>query len=115
MHIGATGQLPGIFGIRFWGNALFEMLWGIPGIMISLIPWAVLGVSETLAGVWLWRSMVRGEWLGIGLTPFAAIFMIGYGAPFALAVVPLRTLLVVLAWPAWRDGKVRVGQVVLEA
>lgn len=111
LYIHATGQLPGLFGIRFWGDALFEMIWGIQGVMISLIPWAVLGAFELLAGFWIWRSLAIGGWLGLGLTPFAAIFMVGYGAPFAFVVVPLRTILVVVAWSDFRDRRVYLADV----
>lgn len=98
LYIASTGQLPGIFGIRFWGGGLFESLWGIPGIMISLIPWAILGGFEILAGGWLWSSLRTGGLLALGLTPVAAVFMVGYGAPFGYIVVPLRVLLVIFAW-----------------
>ncbi len=98
LYIGSTGQLPGIFGIRFWGDAIFEGLWGISGVMVSLIPWAILGGFEILAGVWLWSSLRTGGWMAVALTPVAAVFLVGYGAPFAFIVVPLRVLLVILAW-----------------
>ncbi len=98
LYIWSTGQLPGFFGIRFWGDALFETTWGIQGVMIFLIPWAVLGALEILVGVWLWRSLRIGGLLALALTPVAAIFLVGYGDPFGFVVVPLRLVLVILAW-----------------
>jgi len=98
IYINRTGDLPGFGGIRFYGNALFERLWGVHGILISLVPYAVLGAFEVLAGTWLWRSSETGGALGLWLTPFAIVFLIGYGAPYYFVVVPLRVILVALAW-----------------
>lgn len=97
-YISQTGELPGIGSIRFYGDALFERLWGIPGILVSLVPFAVLGAFEMLAGVWLWRSLHVGGVLALWLTPFAVVFLVGYGAPFYWVVVPLRVVLVGMAW-----------------
>ncbi|MCJ2532194.1 MAG: hypothetical protein LN413_07855, partial [Candidatus Thermoplasmatota archaeon] len=72
--------------------------WGIQGVMIFLIPWAVLGALEILTGVWLWRSLRIGGLLALALAPVAAVFLVGYGDPFGYVVVPLRLLLVILAW-----------------
>lgn len=98
-HISGTGDLPGFGGIRFYGGALFERLWGIRGVQLSLVPFAVLGALEILAGTWLWRSSGAGGALGLGLTPFAIVFLLGYGAPYYFVVVPLRVILVALATP----------------
>lgn len=88
LYINSTGQLPGIFGIRFWGDALFENLWGITGIMVSLVPWAILGGFEIVTGMWLLSASRAGGWMALALTPAAAVFMAGYGAPFSFVVVP---------------------------
>lgn len=98
LYISRTGELPEFRGIRFMGNALFEQLWGVRGVMISLVPFAVLGAFEILAGTWLWRSSEIGGALGLWLTPFAVVFLLGYGAPYLFVVVPLRAILVALAW-----------------
>ncbi len=104
LFIASTGRLPGFAGIRFWGDGLFESLGGIPGIVISLIPWAILGGFEILTGVWLWRSLRRGGLMALALTPIAAVFTVGYGAPFGYIVVPLRVLLVILGWRNLSQG-----------
>lgn len=96
--IGSTGTLPGVGGIRFWGDAGFEALWGVDGVRLSLIPWAVLGVAEAVAGWGLWRSRRWAGVLGLALTPFALVFVFGYGAPFAMVVLPLRVALLVAGW-----------------
>jgi len=98
LYINGTGNLPEAGGIRFYGDALFERLWGVRGILVSLVPFAVLGAFEILAGTWLWRSSQIGGALGLWLTPFAVVFLVGYGAPYIYVDVPLRVLLVVLAW-----------------
>ncbi len=98
LYINQTGELPEFRGIRFYGAALFERLWGVRGIMISLVPFAVLGAFEILAGTWLWRSTQVGGSLGVWLTPFAIVFLLGYGAPYQYVDVPLRVILVALAW-----------------
>jgi len=98
LYINRTGDLPEFGSIRFYGDALFERLWGVRGIMISLIPFAVLGVFETLVGTWLWRSLEIGGALGLWLTPFAVVFLLGYGAPYYYVIVPLRVILVALVW-----------------
>lgn len=98
MYISRTGDLPGAGGIRFYGDALFERVWGVQGVLISLVPFAVLGAFEIVAGAWLWRSLEIGGALGLWLTPIAVVFLIGYGAPFFFVVVPLRVILVLAAW-----------------
>ncbi|MFQ5552261.1 MAG: hypothetical protein ACE5EW_00815 [Thermoplasmata archaeon] len=113
LFIASTGQLPGFAGIRFWGGGLFESLGGIPGIMVSLIPWAILGGFEIISGVWLWSSLRRGGWMALALTPAATVFMIGYGAPFGYVVVPLRVLLVILGWRNLGQVSPRPAQVAL--
>lgn len=106
LYIGATGELPGVAGIRFWGDAAFEAWWGVEGVRLSLAAWLVLGVLETIVGVGLWRSSRRAGIMGLALTPFAAVFLIGYGAPFAWVVVPLRVILLVLGWGSLTDARV---------
>lgn len=98
LFILSTGERPGFAGLRFFGGGLFESLGGIQGILFSLIPWAIVGGSEILAGVWLWGSLRKGGWLALGLTLPAAVFTVGFGAPFGYIVVPLRVLLVILGW-----------------
>lgn len=98
LYMRRTGELPGMGSIRFYGGALFDRLWGVPGVTVSLLPFAVLGAFEILAGVWLWQSLLIGGILALWLTTFAAIFLVGHGAPFFWVVVPLRVILVVLGW-----------------
>lgn len=98
LYIGRTGDLPELGGIRFYGSALFERLWGVRGVLISQVPFAVVGAFEILAGSWLWQSSELGGVLGLWLTPFAVVFLLGYGAPYLFVVVPLRVALVALAW-----------------
>lgn len=98
LYMRRTGQLPGMGSIRFYGGALFDRLWGVRGVMVSLVPFAFLGAFEILAGVWLWQSLLVGGILAVWLTPFAVVFLIGHGAPFFWIVVPLRVSLVALAW-----------------
>lgn len=99
LYIDRTGELPILFGeIRPAGGALFDRVWGVRGVMFSMVPFVVLGVFEILAGTWLWRSLQIGGALGLWLTPFAAVFLLGHGAPYYFVVVPLRVILVALAW-----------------
>lgn len=98
LYMRQTGELPGMGNVRFYGGALFDRLWGVRGVMVSLVPFAVLGSFEVLAGVWLWQSLQVGGILALWLTPLAVIFIVGHGAPFFLVVVPLRVILVALAW-----------------
>lgn len=102
-YIASTGQLPGFAGLRFFGGGQFESLGGIPLIMVDLIPWATLGGFEILTGIWLWRSMRKGGRMTLALTPPAAVFMVGFGAPFGYIVVPLRVVLVILGWKNLRQ------------
>lgn len=99
LYMDRTGELPILFGeIKPACGALFERLWVVRGVMVSMVPFAVLGVFEILAGTGLWRSLQIGGALGLWLTPFAAVFLFGYGAPYYLVIVPLRVILVALAW-----------------
>jgi hypothetical protein len=98
LYIASTGERPGFAGLRFFGGGLFESLGGIQGILVSLIPWAVVGGLEILAGIWLWGSVRKGGLMALVLIPPAAVFTVGFGAPFGYIVVPLRVLLVILGW-----------------
>lgn len=98
LYINGTGNVPEAGGIRFYGGALFEQLWGVRGVMVSTVPFAVAGAFEILAGTWLWRSSTIGGSLGLWLTPFAVVFLLGYGAPYMFVGVPLRVILVAVAW-----------------
>jgi len=92
VYLARDGELPMTpFGFR----SLSGPLEGLGTVWLSVFGWGFVGVCavETLAGWRLWKGQRRGATLGIGTTPLAVMYGLGFALPFYLASIPIRLVL----------------------
>ena len=99
VYIIINGSAPTLFGIEFLdGNSLIGKLWGFDAVITLGLTLTAMGVVETVAGFWLWRSMKRGGKLAIILLIPNLFFAVGFGIPALYIVSPVTTVLIASKW-----------------
>jgi hypothetical protein len=78
------------------------MLWGLNGVLALGVVLVVVSILEVVAGVWLWRSLKRGGWLGLVLQPLNLFFAVGFGIPILYLLAPLWSILLLSGWRSLR-------------
>lgn len=97
----AAPVLP-LIGNVFDGGTPIGMLWGLNGVLALGVVLVVVSILEVVAGVWLWRSLKRGGWLGLVLQPFNLFFAVGFGIPILYLLAPLWSILLLSGWRSLR-------------
>jgi hypothetical protein len=93
-HLDRTGELP----MTPWGFRAYSGPFESPGPeRFKLLAWAfaVLCLTDAVAGVLTWRGDRRGPRLAAAMTPPELVLGLGFALPIYLASVVLRSILLV--------------------
>lgn len=105
VRIRRLGRLPVSGRIELFSGPI-NSRFGHEGVILTLLPFGMLGLLEVLAGYWLARSRREGDLLALALLPLSLVFWIGLGLPIWVIGGPLRASLVVVRMEGIRDVRI---------
>ena len=97
-----TAPILPLIGDVLDGRTPIGILLGLNGVIALGVVHMATSILDVVAGVWLWRSLIKGGKLGIALLPVDLFFAYGFAVPILYIVPPLRSILLVAGWRSLR-------------
>ena len=97
-----TAPILPLIGDVLDGTTPIGILLGLNGVIALGVVQIATSILAAVAGVWLWRSLIKGGKLGIALLPVDLFFAYGFGIPILYVVPPVRSVLLVAGWRSLR-------------